>query len=129
MSIDAQAHQNAVVAALNAALAPDFAYDADDVPSPRPGRYVEVDVSRRFGGEPRTGGHLGTTGWRIRTLYVARSPLDARRLQTLTNGALEEVSLTVSGKDTTGILFETGDPIASEQDGRFSGFDFWTYTH
>ncbi|RNL66243.1 hypothetical protein EFK50_01045 [Nocardioides marmoriginsengisoli] len=125
-------HATAVLAVLNAALNPGtkprYAYDFDDVPSPRPAEYVEVSVTRRFGGEIREDGTTGTTGWRITARYVAKRVSDARLMQSKCTTALEDVPLMVAGELTTGPLFETSEVIAPDDGGYFTGLDAFTYT-
>lgn len=123
-------HAAAVIAAINAQLPPAArAYDLDDVPATPPQQYVEVTLSRVFGGNSRLGGGIGTTGWRITTRAVATTVGNARLMRQLTGAALEDVSLAVAGAETTGIEFETEDPIGPDGDAGqwFSGLTTWTY--
>lgn len=128
MSATQEQHATAVLAALNAALAPKQAYEYDTLPTTRPAEYVEATVSRRFGGESRLSAQKGTTGWRVTTRAVAQTVSNARLLAQKATQALEDVSLTVDGKSTTPIQFETEDPIGPD-DGWYSGLVTWTYTH
>lgn len=122
----AQENATAVLAALNASLTPKVAYDYDEVPAERPDNYVEISVSRRFGGEPRLTGRKGSTGWRVTTRAVSRYVSDARLMQEKCRTALEYVRLTVGGETTTPIDFESEDPVGPD-DGWFSGLITWTY--
>lgn len=124
----AQAQMDAVLAALNTALAPKVAYDLDDVPSPRPSEYVEVTVTRRFGGERRLCQRTGLSGWRITVRGVSQaSASNARNSLEKCRGALEFKPLIVAGETSTGVQFETSDPPEPDE-GWFSGLDAYTYT-
>lgn len=125
---DETAHAAAVLAALNAALpASTVAYDIDDVPTPRPSRYVEVTVSRRAGGNLRSAGSTSTAGWRVTTRTVDQfSVSNARKSAATVRGALEFARLVVGGKQSSPVQFETSDPIESDE-GWFSGLTAWTY--
>lgn len=120
-----QQEATAVLAALNTALAPKVAYELDAVPATRPANYVEVTVSRRFGGEERAA-RKGSTGWRITTRAVSRYVSDARLMHEKSRTALEYVRLSVGGKSSTPVQFETEVPV-QEDDGWFSGLISWTY--
>ncbi len=125
---DEQLHATAVLAVLNAAL-PDsvVAYDVDDLPTPRPSRYVEVSVTRRAGGNLRSVGSTSIAGWRITTRPVDQfSVTNARKAATTVRGAIEFARLTVSGKKSTPVQFETSDPIEADE-GWVSGLTAWTY--
>lgn len=125
----AQAQATAVLAALNAALPASVrAYDLDDVPSPRPANYVEVTISRRFGGERRLTQQTGVIGWRIAMRAVSQTSVgNARVALERCRKALEFKPLTVAGETSTGVQFETEDP-ADYDDGWFSGLYAMTYT-
>lgn len=123
---DEQAQVTAIIAALNAALAPKVAYDIEKVPSPRTGPYVEVTVVWRFGGESRNDGYVGTDGGRILTRYVAKHIEDARLMRSKVVGVLRYGRITVAG-DVLITSRETGEPIG-EDEGWFSGLDTWTFT-
>lgn len=116
----------AVLTALNAALTPKQAYDIDDVPETRPNEYVEVMVSRKFGGAARVCGSMGTVSWRIATRVVSQASVsNARLMASFVDAALEGVSLSVGGDATTPISFEGAEDIGPD-DGWFSGLSTWT---
>lgn len=122
-------HAAAVVAAVNAALANRTAYEPDEVPATRPTEYVEVTVTRRFGGESRLPGRKGTTGWRITTRPVSQSSLtDCQVMAEGVRTGLEDVFLSVAGETTSPVQFESAEPIGPD-DGWFSGLSTWTYIH
>ncbi|MCW2785245.1 MAG: hypothetical protein JWP74_1762 [Marmoricola sp.] len=123
-----QEHAVAVGVLLNTLLSPKFAYDFDKVPSPRPTEYVDYAVTRRFGGEVREDGFTGTTGWRVTVRYVAKTIPNARLLQNKVTAGLEYASLSIAGDSTTPVLFETSEPIGTDEDGYFTGLDAFTYT-
>lgn len=127
-----QAVADAALVPINAALGamhtPRTAYDADDLPSPRPSEYVEVSVTRRFGGTLRNDTSLGTTGWRIAVRYVSQSSVDnARNMARIVNDALEMAVLTASGLQSTPVAFEGAEEIGPD-DGWFSGLSTYTTT-
>lgn len=124
----ADPHEAAIIAALNARLAPRKAYGIDDVPSPAPPLYVEVAVSRRWvEGSPRGDGEKSGKGYRVLTRAVAKTDGNARLLLKMCGEALEFVPLTVEGRLTTPLEFETEDPVESDADGWYVGAWTWTY--
>lgn len=112
-----------VVAALDAAGAVPHTVDELQRMSSRPAYYCEVNVTRRFGGNPRGGRAPSPAGWRITTREVAQTENNAREVRRLTALALEGVALT----GTTPVAFESADPISGD-DGWFSGLETWTYS-
>lgn len=123
----ADQHIDAVLALLNTALAPKHAYDLDQVPVLPPTEYVEVSLSRRYGGQEREDGYIGTTGYRLMTRAVSLDSMsNARRSAEKVRGALEYVSFTVGLLTTTPVEFEGEIPIAPD-DGWFSGATTWIY--
>lgn len=122
-----QQNADAILAALNAALAPKMAYEVDDVPSPRPAEYVEVQLVRRFGGTARGCGWKGTVGYRLTVFGISQtSASNARMLLEKCRAALEFQHLVVDGQQTTPIQFETANEVAPD-DGWLSGFHDYTY--
>jgi hypothetical protein len=121
-------HAAAVVAKLNAALPAQVrAYDFDELPATRPANYIEVTVSRRFGGEQRSVASSTRGGWRVTTRSVSSvSVSNARKNAETVRAALESARLTVSSKKSTPVQFETADPIEPD-DGWWSGLTAWTY--
>lgn len=118
----------AVLTALNTQLPGSLvAYDIDDLPAVRPADYIEVTVSRRFGGEQRNSGHKTTSGYRVTTRAVGETVTNARTLHGHARTALEFKMLTVSGEHTSPIQFESEEPVGPD-DGAFSGLLSWTYT-
>ncbi|HET8614288.1 MAG TPA: hypothetical protein VFL94_02100 [Actinomycetales bacterium] len=121
----------AVLAAVNASLATlatsRTAYSVDKLPSVRPSEYVEVGVTRRFGGQQRVGGAwIGTVAWRATFRYVSQSSMtNARLMRERVRAALEFVEL--DGVDSTPWQFETAEDIGPD-DGWFSGLDSYTTT-
>jgi hypothetical protein len=120
-------HAAAVLTALNTALTSNMrAYDYDEVPATRPDNYVEVTVSRRFGGDNRAVGSTGRVGWRITTRPVAKTVSNAREMRKRVTTALNAARVTVSGDKSTPIQFEGEEPIGPD-DGWYSGLSTWTY--
>lgn len=123
-----QTHAAAVVARLNAVLpAAVRAYSSDDVPADKPSKYVEVSVTRRAGGNLRSAAVTATGGWRITTRVVDQvSVANARLTANTVRTAIEFYYLSIGGKTSTPVQFETSDPIAPD-DGWWSGLTAWTY--
>lgn len=123
-----QTHATAVLALLNAALPSTVrAYDSDDVPDTLPSKYVEVAVSRRFGGNLRASATTDASGWRVLTRVVDQTSVSNARLTANTvRTALEFARLSIGGKKSTPVRFETADPIAPDS-GWWSGLTAWTY--
>ena len=122
-------HALAVLAALNAVLPTGRkAYDSDTLRAlaTLPTDYVEVTVSRRFGGEERGGGYIGTEPYRITTRVVGKTISNARVLRDKVRTALAFNTVTVGALTTTPVAFETEDPIGDDE-GLWSGLTLWTY--
>lgn len=124
----ANANAAAILTALNAALTGDMvAYEADEVPSPRPPEYVDVSIGRRFGGQRRSSSHLWLTGYRVTVRAVSETaPSNVRTTLETCRAALEYARLSVGGETSTPVQFETEDP-AGEDAGWFSGVQAFTY--
>lgn len=122
-----QANATAILAAINAQFTSTHAYELDKIPSPRPAEYVEVTLSRRFGGTLRLGGSMNVVGYRITVRAVSQATVaNVRNSLEKCRSALEFKCLTVGGEKTTSIQFETEDPVAYD-DGHFSGLLTFTY--
>lgn len=122
-------HGVAILAALNAVLPASMAaYDLDDLAklATKPDNYVEVTVSRRYGGDRRNAGAKSATGWRITTRVVAKTISNARLIEDHCKTALENVRLTVGAETSTAVEFETAE-IVGPDDGYFSGLTAWIY--
>lgn len=100
------------------------AYDLDDVPTPLPGYYTEVTVSRRFGGNQRCG-RTTPTLYRATTRAVAKTLSSAREVQRRA-AQVEGARITVDGNASTPIQFETAETIGAD-DGYYSGLTAWTF--
>lgn len=118
-------HATAVIAAVNAQAAFVFAYDFDDAPAALPQYYALITVTRRFGGPMRFGGDKTQDLYRITTTCVGRTITAVRQVRELVGG-IERLSLTVNGRASTPIEFETSTPIG-EDDKFYSGVSTWTY--
>lgn len=123
-----ETHAAAVLAVLNAGLPSSVrAYDFDELPATRPVDYVEVTVSRRAGALNRSTGRTETSGWRVTTRAVSQVGVsNARVTRNKVRVALEFARLSVGGKTSTPVQFETSDPVESD-DGWWSGLTVWTY--
>ena len=117
-------HAAAVIAALKAASA--APYDLDEIPAALPTYYTEVTVTRRYGGVQRASAQRGTQSYRITTRAVAKTVSNAREMRKRTQAALNEARLTIGGRTSTPIQFETEDVIGPD-DGYYSGLTAWTY--
>lgn len=132
MIIDEELHATAVKTVIQAELDTigttehPQAYELDGVPSERPDDYVTVNLYRRYGGESRLDGFIGTCGYRIETQAVSKNLSAARRLRKAVSDALLNVNLTVSGELTTPVLFETEDAFV-EDDDYYAGQTDYTY--
>lgn len=126
LSANEETQAAALLAALNAKLAPKKAYDLDEVPTTRPDSYVSFSVVWRFGGEARSDGYVGTDGARITTTYVARTITNARLMRSKVVDVFRHGHVAIAD-DVAIISRETGDPIG-EKDGWFTGWDDWTFT-
>lgn len=121
-----RAHAAAVVAALDTPLGQWSAYETDDIPRELPTIYVEVTVSRRFGGGTWMCGGRPGRGWRIVTRAVGRTENEARWAREKVAAALEDQQLVVDGRLTSRVRFEVEDDIEAD-DGLYSGATTWTY--
>lgn len=122
----AQGNVTAILATLNAAL-PVEAYDLGDVPSKRPSEYVEIVLSRRFGGETRVCQRKGLTGYRLTVRAISRQSAENVRLSLETcRAALEFKRITVGAVTSTPVQFETERPVASDESW-FAGVLQFTY--
>ena len=127
MSTEEQ-HAAAVLAVLNAALAPKVAYEVDTLPATRPAEYVEVSLVRRFGGEQRMSARSTATGYRVLVRVVSKASVsNARVMREKSRQALEYARLSVASRVTTPVQFEGGEPVGPD-DGWFSGLDTYTYS-
>lgn len=120
-------HAEAVLAVINAALPPTIkAYETDDIPATRPAQYVEVILTRVFGGEPMLDGSTATSGWLIFTRFVAKTVSNAGVLQDRVTTALEDRVLVIGDRESTPVSFQTEEPIAPDS-GWYSGSAQWDY--
>lgn len=128
----ADPHAGAIVAALNARLSqlstPREAFELDDLPADLPSAFVQAAAYRRWvEGSPRGDGEKSGKGYRVLTRAVAKTDGNARLLLKMCGEALEFVPLTVDGRLTTPLEFETEDPVESDADGWYVGAWTWTY--
>jgi hypothetical protein len=124
----AQANVDAILAILNAALPVSTAYDLGVVGVKRPPQYVEVTLTRRFGGVPTLDGGLTDTGYRLRVAAISQTSLTSIRSDLETcRTALEFNHLTVGDAQSDQITFETNDD-ADYGSGWFAEYMAFTYT-
>lgn len=123
----AQTTMTAALAAINAEFTTTRAYDLEDVPNDRPADYLEVSLSRRFGGNLKQGGSMDVVGYRLTVRAVSQhSVSNVRHSLDKAREALEFVRLTIGASTTTPIQFETEDP-ADYDKGWFSGLLAFTF--
>lgn len=113
-----QDHVDGVLAAFNTDI--DVAYSRDRLPDVLPPEYIEVQVSRRFGGVQRYGGQVDGRFMRVTARAVGKTLAGAYRMWDRID-ALEDVAFTVAGEDTTPFIFETDDDVIEPDAGRYSG--------
>lgn len=125
MSLDAEVE---VIKARLSAAAKAPAYDVDEIEDlPKlPVNYVEVHLSRRFGGERRADGSLDAIPRRLSTRVVSQTVTNARLLEERVRASLEFNTITVGGRTSTPIDYETSDSIEPDE-GWFSALTDWTY--
>ena len=122
----------AILAAINAAIAPAVAYEYGKVPGadgnagPEPFKYVVMDLSRRFVDSFRGSGEASVTGGRLGTRYIAKSLTDAREMRRRVTAALEDKVLTSTAGEVGPFRFETSDPFVPNQ-GYQVAEDLWTF--
>lgn len=128
MTATEQQIATALLAVVNAALPADKkCYELNEVPSPRPADYVEMTLSRTFGGEFRACGGVGVTSYRVTFRGISQTTVKnvRNRLETC-RSVLESAQVVVDSDSTTPIRFETEDPVAAD-DGWFSGLHSYTF--
>lgn len=111
-------HVDGVLAAFNADDT--VAYSRDQLPDLLPPEYIEIQVSRRFGGTERGSGE---TEWRL-IRVVARAvgqTLDGAYRMWDRIDALEYQMFPVGGTVTTPVRFETDDDAIEPDSGWYSG--------
>ncbi len=117
----------AALAAINAQFSTPRAYSLSDVPATRPPEYVTALLIRRPGARLNAGGSTGIVGYRLRVRAVSQaSDSNVRNSLEKCRAALEFKRLTVGGKSTTPIQFETEDDVSGD-DGWFAAYDDYTF--
>ena len=122
----------AIMAALNAALAPAVAYEYGKVPGAggnagtEPAKYVLVDISRRYVPGRRASGEVTLPGGRLGTRYVARSSSDLRNMRRLVTATLEDKILTTAAGEVGPFVFESADPARPDEAFQVAD-DAWTF--
>ena len=123
---------DAILAALNDVLTLAKAYEYDDVPGAhgnegtRPGRYVVIDVTRRYEEKRLGSGEVSVVGGRVGVRYAAKSTNDARNMRTLATAVLEDQILTTDAGEIGPFVHETSEAILPA-DGYQSGADVFTF--
>jgi hypothetical protein len=124
--VTAQANATEILARANAALAPP-AYDMGKVPATRPPEFVEMTLTRRFGGVPTLSGEKCSTGYRFTLAAVSQvSMANVRNSLQKCRDEFENELLTVGDFESTPIEFETEDE-ADYGSGWFSQYAAYTY--
>lgn len=102
-------------------------YDLGKVPSPRPSEFVELALTRRFGGSLNLAGSMSVVGYRFTIAAVSQASIaNARNSLEKCRAELEFSRLVVAGKTSTPIQFETEDE-ADYGSGWFSQYAAFTY--
>lgn len=127
------AHFDALAALVNAqtqALAtPRTAGDPSKVSTSGAREYVQLILTRRFGGNPRNAGLLSPSGWRVTARAVCLSENNARIVLDAVNAGLEDHTVTVGSVVSTPIAFEAEDGVRQDDDDKniWSGLTSFTY--
>lgn len=124
--LDERQHATAIKAAVSTALGQWDAFDYDEVPKSLPRIYALVSVERRFNPNRRASGHASTSGWRVTVRAVGSTVDEARWALGKATAALDEQTLTVAGRPTTLLQFESGTSPELD-DGLYSAAHVWTY--
>lgn len=111
-------HVEGVLAAFNATDT--VAYGRDDLPDLLPPAYIEIQVSRRFGGTLRCSGETDWRLIRVNARAVGQTLAGAYEMWDRID-ALENRMLTVGDEITTPLQFETDDDAIEPDDGWYSG--------
>ncbi len=122
----AQANVTEILRRANLALTP-TAYDMGKVPATRPPEFVELTLTRRFGGVPTLSGPKTATGYRFTLAAVSQTSIaNARNSLEKCRAEFEDTLLAVGGEESTPIEFETEDE-ADYGSGWFSQYASYTY--
>lgn len=119
----------AILAAINAAIAPAVAYEYDKVPGAfgnagtRPIRFATIAITRRFVDKRRASGEVSTNGYRLVVRYAAKATNDARNMRDKSNAALEEQIL----PGDIGPFIWTSSQAFGPDDGYQSGSDTYDF--
>ena len=122
----------AILAVLNAAIAPAVAYEPGKVPGTNgnagtePAKYVLVSLSRRYVDSRRAGGDVMLPGGRLGTRYIAKSVADGRNMRRLVTAVLENQVITTDAGEVGPFTFETSDPFQSDESYQVAT-DTWTF--
>lgn len=100
-------------------------YDISSVPATAT-NFTQYEVARRFGGNSRSTARSGVVGYRVVTWAVARTVANAHEMRKRQHAALEGVRLSIGGKTSTPVAFESAEDIRPDE-GYFSGATFWTF--
>lgn len=127
-----QEQATAILAAINAAIAPNVAYEYGKVPGTNgntgtePASYMVVALSRRYVPERRASGEVTVRGGRLSTRYIAKSVVNAREMRRRTTEVLEDKALTTTAGDVGPFVFESADPFQPDE-GYEVATDLWTF--
>lgn len=98
---------------------------------PKDGRdYLTFQLTRRYGGNPRTGGPLTPSSWRVLIRSVGEGPNNARVLLDAGTGAVEDHTITVTGVLSTPLQFQGEDGIREDEEDLelYTGSRSFTYS-
>jgi hypothetical protein len=124
-------HFAAIKALLTAAVARPYDY-GETIPSGTTA-YNLLTVSERFAGVERMTSQIGTRSMRVTVRSVGTTMDNVREMRKRQDAALRDVSVTVAGRSSTPIHFETAEIPARDGDvvttgTWFSALTSWTYS-
>lgn len=134
VTLDSRPHIAAIRAAIKAEIGPNNVYEYGQVPGADgnagtlPNIFVLVAIERRYNPTLNLAAKAGATGWRVSARAVGRTVDEARWALFKVATALNEQRLTIEGRATTPLQFES-DRTPEKDDGRFSGVAMYTYAH
>lgn len=132
MSTDEREHAAALVAAISAHLGESQAYRRGDVPGLDgnagvvPPIFVIVDIARTPSGSMKAAARTNRTGWRVTARAAGRTVREAEWALTRIDTALLGQVLTIGGKQTTPLTFDSSSVVAPDKV-RHTGS--WTYAY
>lgn len=131
-TLDERLHVAAIKAAIKAQFGPNNVYDYGTVPGADgnagtlPNIFALVSLERRYNPNLTLAARASANGWRLSVRVVGRTMDEARWALLKVATALNEQRLTIDGRATTPLQYESPRPPELD-DGRFSGLASYTY--